>query len=70
LDDACWDEGNGVPGAHGGIHSRRRQVEEFARQQGLTTLEIHVLAGNQQAAAIYRRAGYRPDEMALLKQLE
>jgi ribosomal protein S18 acetylase RimI-like enzyme len=45
-------------------------AEEFARQQGMTILKIHVLAKNQQAAAIYMHTGFRPYELALLKQLE
>jgi GNAT superfamily N-acetyltransferase len=47
-----------------------QKAEEFARQQGMTTLKIHVLVKNQQATAVYLHAGFRPYELALLKQLE
>jgi ribosomal protein S18 acetylase RimI-like enzyme len=47
-----------------------QKAEEFARQQGMTTIKINVLAKNQQATAAYLHAGFRPYELALLKQLE
>lgn len=47
-----------------------QKAEEFARQEGMAILKIHVLAKNQQAAAVYLHAGFRPYELALLKQLE
>jgi GNAT superfamily N-acetyltransferase len=47
-----------------------QKAEEFARQQGMTTLKIQVLAKNQQATSVYLHAGLRPYELALLKQLE
>lgn len=47
-----------------------QKAEEFARQQGTTTLKIEVLAKNQQAAAVYLHAGFPPYELVLLKQLE
>jgi hypothetical protein len=36
----------------------------------MTTLKIEVLAKNQQAAAVYLHAGFRPYELTLLKQVE
>lgn len=47
-----------------------QQAEEWARQQGMTMLKIHVLAKNQQATSVYLQAGFRPYVLALLKQVE
>jgi GNAT superfamily N-acetyltransferase len=47
-----------------------QHAEEWARQQGMTMLKIHVLAKNQQATSVYLQAGFRPYELALLKQVE
>jgi GNAT superfamily N-acetyltransferase len=47
-----------------------QQAEEWARQQGMKMLRIQVLAKNQQATSIYLQAGFRPYELALLKQVE
>jgi ribosomal protein S18 acetylase RimI-like enzyme len=47
-----------------------RKAEDFARQHSMKTLKIQVLVNNQQAAAVYRRAGFRPYELTLLKQVE
>ena len=46
-----------------------QQAEAFARQKGATTLKINVLAKNQQATDVYQRIGFRPYEIAMLKQL-
>lgn len=47
-----------------------QKAEEFARQKGMTMLKIQVLVKNQQATSVYLHAGFRPYELALLKQLE
>jgi GNAT superfamily N-acetyltransferase len=47
-----------------------QKAEEFARLQGMTMLKIQVLVKNQQATSVYLHAGFRPYELALLKQLE
>lgn len=47
-----------------------QKAEEFARLQGMTMLKIQVLVKNQQAISVYLHAGFRPYELALLKQLE
>ena len=46
------------------------RAEDYARQQGMRMLKIQVLAKNEQATAVYLRAGFRSYELALLKPLE
>ena len=46
------------------------RAEDYARQQGMRMLKIHVLAKNEHATAVYLQAGFRPYELALLKPLE
>jgi GNAT superfamily N-acetyltransferase len=46
-----------------------QRAEEFARQQGAAILKIQVLARNQRAVDVYLHAGFRPYELALLKEL-
>ncbi|QBD76926.1 GNAT family N-acetyltransferase [Ktedonosporobacter rubrisoli] len=53
-----------------GIGARLLQrAEEFARQKGISVLQIEALARNQQALDVYQRAGFRPYEIMLLKQI-
>ena len=44
-------------------------MEQSAADQGYRFVTLNVFAGNDRAAAIYARAGYRPDATKLVKEL-
>jgi len=44
-------------------------AEDHARQAGIRTLLIGVLCGNDRAERIYRRAGFRPYSMELMREI-
>lgn len=45
-------------------------VEHWAAEQGYRFVTLNVFATNERAAAVYARAGYRPDTVRYVKELE
>lgn len=55
--------------SHGIGTALLQRAEEYAREHGAPLLKLEVLARNQKAIDVYRRAGFRPYDMVLLKEL-
>jgi len=45
-------------------------VEAHARSVGADTVRVAVMAGNDRAAGLYARVGYRPGEVLMFKRLD
>ena len=50
-------------------HELLQKAEEFARSQGAATLELEVLAKNENALQLYNRHGFRAYHLLLTKSL-
>lgn len=50
-------------------HSLLQRAEEYVRSQGATTLELQVLAKNENALRVYNRYGFRPYHLLFKKSL-
>ena len=50
-------------------HELLQKAEEFARSQGAVTLELQVLAKNENALQLYNRHGFRTYHLLLTKKL-
>lgn len=55
--------------SHGLGHSLLQKAEEYARSQGAATLELEVLAKNENALQLYNRHGFRAYHLLLTKSL-
>lgn len=55
--------GRGIAGALLG------EAERFTREQGLSSLGVGVLAGNEAAERLYRRFGFNPHAIEMVKRL-
>lgn len=47
-----------------------RAAEAWARERGLPVLSLDVWSTNQGARTFYRRLGYRPESLCLIKELD
>jgi len=47
-----------------------RAAEAWAREQGLSVVGLDVWSTNERAMAFYRRLGYRPESLHLIKELD
>ena len=47
-----------------------RAAEAWARERGLAVLSLDVWSTNDRALSFYRRLGYRPESLCLIKELD